>query len=72
MMSPNQGMIVGYREGNKKFVYKMRNGKSLAFDLANDPGETRSITDEHSAAEAKHILAGWLLEQDRRDGVGWQ
>jgi lipoteichoic acid synthase len=72
MMAPNQGIIVGYREGNKKFIYKMRNGKSLAFDLANDPEEIRDITDEHSAAEAKHTVAGWLLEQNHRNADVWQ
>ncbi|MDQ2090280.1 sulfatase-like hydrolase/transferase [Marimonas arenosa] len=73
--SPWNGFLVGYREGNEKYIYNGNSGEAALFDLAADPGETDNLVeDDPQAAKAARAKLGaavaahqnyiaWLLER---------
>jgi len=66
LFAPNQDMVVGFREGNRKYVYQLARGRHAVFDLSADPGETRNVADSRSATYTRRHVAGWMQEQSRR------
>jgi len=58
---------LGYREGDRKFIYDAAEDRFELYDLRRDPHETINRADEEPSrlAEAKERLAGWVQYQDR-------
>lgn len=67
LFAPSQDLIVGYREGSKKFIAELSWNRFSKFDLETDPGETRNIADENTADVVLRTLAGWQARQAARD-----
>ncbi|MEW9806753.1 sulfatase-like hydrolase/transferase [Mesorhizobium sp. ZMM04-5] len=63
--SPWNGFKVGYREGNRKYIYNSRGRTLETYDLASDPKETHNLTPDTNEAEpALQHLASWVRYQD--------
>lgn len=57
---------VGFREGNQKFVLDVRDGTTIRYDLASDPGEHRPKSlDKAQAKVAWAAIAGWTTYNEK-------
>ena len=65
MFAANRAMVVGYREGPRKFVYWPGRDAAELYDLSKDPEERHNLVTPHAAREGKGRIAGWLLAQQR-------
>jgi hypothetical protein len=66
MFAPNEEMVAGYREGNRKFVYNLARNKFYVYDLSTDPEERQNIA-EQDPGQGRLIrgqLSGWLKGQE--------
>ncbi|MBR9651451.1 sulfatase-like hydrolase/transferase [Thalassovita aquimarina] len=73
--SPWNGFLVGYREGDEKFIYNGHSGEMALYDLASDPEEQNNLADADPAAtsaardklgavvSAHSKYIDWLLKQ---------
>ena len=66
--SPWSHMLFGFREGNMKYIYHMREDRSRVYDLAADPHEKKNIISSLSRRDRDDIkrkLAAWAQYQAR-------
>lgn len=63
MFSINQDMMIGFREGDGKYIYETARDRSLVFNLRDDPRETRDVGTASQRETVRRRAAGWLLEQ---------
>ena len=58
---------LGYREGDRKFIYDVAADRLELYDLRSDPHETvnRAAGEPAAVAAAKERLASWVQYQDR-------
>ena len=74
--SPWNGFPIGYRQGDRKFIYSANTGESWLFDLASDPAETLNLALQDKDAEAvgRQVVADWIAYHtgwiSRRLGLG--
>ena len=67
MFSINQDMVIGYREGIRKYIYQTTRDRALVYDLKSDPGETVNLADSDSRTLIRRYAAGWLKDQEARN-----
>jgi lipoteichoic acid synthase len=65
LFAPNQEMVAGYREGTRKYIYRMSRKEALVFDLATDPQETMNLADKDTKTLIRRNLAAWLRDRKR-------
>nr|WP_239025579.1 sulfatase-like hydrolase/transferase [Roseibacterium persicicum] len=62
LFSPWNGFLIGFRQGDRKFIYNGNTDESWLFDLAADPGETVNLVadDPEADAAARQLVADWV------------
>jgi arylsulfatase A-like enzyme len=60
--SPWNGFLIGFRQGDRKFIYNGNTDESWLFDLAEDPGETVNLvaSEPEADAAARRLVADWV------------
>ena len=60
--SPWNGFPIGFRQGDRKFIYSANTGESWLFDLTSDPSETINLAPQDKEAEAmgRRVVADWI------------
>ena len=61
-----QAPAVGFREGDKKYIYDLSTGESQMFDLRRDPGEKINLANPGTGWYVRTRAAGWLQREDRQ------
>jgi hypothetical protein len=69
--APWAGVVVGYREGERKYVYWLGRDQLLAYDLARDPGERhpRELADSPERSTVLRRLLNWTSVAELRIGA---
>lgn len=64
--APWNGFQVGFRQGERKFIYHADKQQMQIFDLSTDPGEKQNLAsqDDQVTAQAKRQLAAWVQFQN--------
>ena len=64
--SPWNGFLIGYREGDRKYIYNGNTREAWLYDLAEDPQEQRNLVEERpeDAAMARVVLGDWVAMQE--------
>lgn len=64
MFSTNQEMTVGYRQGDRKFVYETARDRAMIFDERQTPPDTHDLARPGDRELVRRRIAGWLIAQD--------
>lgn len=74
LFAPWAGLQIGFRQGDRKYIYDANTGKSLLYDLAADPLEANdlSASQPEALARARSELAAWVDWQTRFRSVRGQ
>ena len=64
--APWADLLFGYREGDRKFIFDATTGQYEAYDLREDPQETRNMVDEMPGAKREILdrTAAWVQYQN--------